>query len=427
MYEQKARQMSAFQGTFAGLAGGGGGGGGPGTDTTAIHDDTAGEISLITEKTAPVAADLIIIEDSAAANVKKRVQLTNATIAPLRLAAGSAAAPTYSFSTGTDRGWYDNGGDITCSVNGSNKMEIRATSIRATNDIEPVSDKNSNLGTATMRFGTVFSGILNNDDEAQDLTTGNKTVSAETGAVRCTGNGAGGNTLTFPAAPSNGDILTVIEIGNSSVAKVAANAGHTLDQTTNVPAGGTHKYMFFGTIWYLVSSFNPTVAATPDNVKQFYADQLDSPVNADFVVNALAPAAADATNAALTVRLFDDTAEEGVAWILRPPSTATNIVLTFVGRAATAPGAARTVGLKLYKRDIADNAAVAAWSAGTALTDIDITTNAFFQYDTQTIALSTLSITAGRETQFEMTRVNPVGGTELVGDWALLKIGVEFT
>jgi hypothetical protein len=185
--------------------------------------------------------------------------------------------------------------------------------------------------------------------------------------------------------------------------------------------------MFFGTIWYLVSSFNPTVAATPDNVKQFYADQLDSPVNADFVVNALAPAAADATNAALTVRLFDDTAEEGVAWILRPPSTATNIVLTFVGRAATAPGAARTVGLKLYKRDIADNAAVAAWSAGTALTDIDITTNAFFQYDTQTIALSTLSITAGRETQFEMTRVNPVGGTELVGDWALLKIGVEFT
>ena len=51
--------------------------GGAGSDTTAIHDDTASEISGITEKTTPIAADLIVIEDSAAANVKKRVQLGN--------------------------------------------------------------------------------------------------------------------------------------------------------------------------------------------------------------------------------------------------------------------------------------------------------------------------------------------------------------
>lgn len=47
------------------------------TDTDAIHDNTAGEIAAITEKASPVGADLIVIEDSAAANVKKRVQLTN--------------------------------------------------------------------------------------------------------------------------------------------------------------------------------------------------------------------------------------------------------------------------------------------------------------------------------------------------------------
>jgi hypothetical protein len=306
-------------------------------------------------------------------------------------------------------------------------MEIRSTSIRVTNDIEPTSDKNANAGKSTLRFGTVFAGILNHDDEAQDLTAGAQTVSAETGAVRVTGNGAAGNALTFPASPSNGDILTVIEIGDVSVAKVLANAGHTLDQGTAVPAGGTHAYMFFGTIWYLISRLNLSSALLADSRRQFYADQLDSPVNADYVVNALAPAAADATNAALVVRLFDDTTEEGVAWTLRPPTGATSIVLSFVGRAVTAPGAARTVGLKLYNRDIPDNAAVGAWTAGTALTDIDITTNAFWQYDTLTISLSTLSIEENKETQFELTRINPTAGTELVGDWAMLKLMVEFT
>jgi hypothetical protein len=52
-------------------------GGGAGSDTTAIHDDTAGEISAITEKATPVSADLILIEDSADSNNKKRVQVGN--------------------------------------------------------------------------------------------------------------------------------------------------------------------------------------------------------------------------------------------------------------------------------------------------------------------------------------------------------------
>jgi hypothetical protein len=51
--------------------------GGPGTDTTAIHDDTSGEISAITEKASPVSADLLIIEDSESSNAKKRVQIGN--------------------------------------------------------------------------------------------------------------------------------------------------------------------------------------------------------------------------------------------------------------------------------------------------------------------------------------------------------------
>jgi len=44
-----------------------------GTDTNAIHVDVAGEIAGITAKATPVNADLLVIEDSAAANVKKRI------------------------------------------------------------------------------------------------------------------------------------------------------------------------------------------------------------------------------------------------------------------------------------------------------------------------------------------------------------------
>lgn len=47
------------------------------TDSTAIHDDVSGEIAAVTEKVSPVSADLLLIEDSAAANAKKRVQVGN--------------------------------------------------------------------------------------------------------------------------------------------------------------------------------------------------------------------------------------------------------------------------------------------------------------------------------------------------------------
>lgn len=48
-----------------------------GADATAIHDNIAGEIAAVTEKVTPASADLLLIEDSAAANAKKRVQVGN--------------------------------------------------------------------------------------------------------------------------------------------------------------------------------------------------------------------------------------------------------------------------------------------------------------------------------------------------------------
>jgi len=48
-----------------------------GLDTTALHKATSAEISAMTEKTVPVSADLLVIEDSAASNAKKKVQIGN--------------------------------------------------------------------------------------------------------------------------------------------------------------------------------------------------------------------------------------------------------------------------------------------------------------------------------------------------------------
>lgn len=53
-----------------------------GVDTTAIHKATAAEISVITAKATPIAADLLLIEDSAAANAKKSIQAGNLPFIP---------------------------------------------------------------------------------------------------------------------------------------------------------------------------------------------------------------------------------------------------------------------------------------------------------------------------------------------------------
>jgi len=160
-------------------------------------------------------------------------------------------------------------------------------------------------------------------------------------------------------------------------------------------------------------------------VYRFFADQLDSPNNADWAVNALAPLSADSNNNGLNVRLFDDTAEEGVGFILGIPDGATNIIFGIKSRAETGPGGAVTVIPTIYAREMPDNAAVESWTAGTNLTALDFPiTTEFFQYDSQSFTLASLSLVAGRIAQFELTRD---GAGTLTGDWALLEIEVSFS
>jgi hypothetical protein len=157
----------------------------------------------------------------------------------------------------------------------------------------------------------------------------------------------------------------------------------------------------------------------------FFADQLDSPNNADWAINALAPAQQDANNNALTVRGFNDTTEQGVGFLLFIPSSCTNISFEFVGRAATAPGTAKQVAMRVYTREISDNVAVPSWSSSTEFNMLTIPTNSFFNYYNEIISLATLGLTAGNIVQFEITRNASAGSDTLNGNWNLLQLKIE--
>lgn len=163
---------------------------------------------------------------------------------------------------------------------------------------------------------------------------------------------------------------------------------------------------------------------------EFYADQFENPVTADWAINALAPAIPDPTNSALIVRQFDDATETGVGFSFQVPVGATNMSLLFIMRAATTPGVATTdVDWTLRSREIPDNAAIPAWAnfAGGAADLGDFPTNQNFIYRTVNLSLAAWSLTAGAHYQFEFTREGQSGNDTLVGDMLLRKIQVEFT
>lgn len=160
---------------------------------------------------------------------------------------------------------------------------------------------------------------------------------------------------------------------------------------------------------------------------QYGSTSFDNPNTADWAVNALAPASADAVNSALSIRAFDDTLEEGIGLTVYIPPSATNLVLQFNYRAATAPATAKVVICKLYSRLIAISAAVGAWTTGYQLNNVAIPTNAYFQSFTQTFTLTSLGLTAGNTYQLEITRVGANVSDTLVGDMNLLNATLSFT
>ncbi len=157
------------------------------------------------------------------------------------------------------------------------------------------------------------------------------------------------------------------------------------------------------------------------------AATFDNPNNANWTINALAPVVADTANNALSVRAFDDTAEEGVGFTVYVPPSASNIVFTLTLKPATTPASAVGAILRFYSRAINIGSAVGAWSAATVLNTVSIPTNNYYQTFSQSLVLNTYGLVAGTTYQFELTRYGASASDTLVGDLHLLNATVSFT
>lgn len=373
-------------------------GGGPGSDTDAIHDNVAAEISAITEKTTPVAGDWLIIEDSAASDAKKKLQVGNL--------------------PGDDDAIHDNvSGEIaaitekTTPVNAdliviedsaaSNaKKRVQLGNIPVTDDDAIHDNVSGEISSVTEKLSPVSADLLLIEDSAaanakKRVQIGNLPVTDDD-AIHDNVSGEI-NAVTEKVTPVSGDWL-LIEDSAASNAKKKIQVG-------NLPSSG--------------GGVLPTL--------EFGAVQLRTPLTADWAVNDFAPAASSSNNSALLERRFDDSTEEGVGLLLEIPSTATSMKLKFRSRAETAPGATQTVKLNFYEREVPDNAAVGAWSSAIQLGDISIPTNENYQYDETDNTLATWGLTAGSTHQIQITRDTGDAGDTLVGDWNLLTLIVEYS
>ena len=162
----------------------------------------------------------------------------------------------------------------------------------------------------------------------------------------------------------------------------------------------------------------------PLKIYDFYADQVEYTVGGNWNVNVGAPASADSNNDALTVRLFDDTVDEAIGFIVKVPVQAQEMIVTTHARRETGTAAQNAI-MVLHDRSIGNAAAVGAWGTN-ALTTIALPANENFVYDETSNTLAGWGLTAGEIYQMQLSRDANAGGDTLVGDLALLSVTIEF-
>jgi hypothetical protein len=266
-----------------------------------------------------------------------------------------------------------------------------------------------NLGTTNVVI-TIF------DTATNAVVIADSTVLTSANNVRVT---VVGNTRTLRVVVvANGQ--SIVAGGSTPSSVIVSKDGVTVGTTTT-------KINFTGQVIGVTDAGAGTTNVNVGARYSYFANSLDTPNNADFAVNALAPVTTDPSFNSLNVRSFSNTVEQGVGFTCSIPPGATTMTFKFRGRATTAPGVSSVVQPRLYARLLPNNSAVGAWSAANELSNITIPTNAFFQYAQQTVSLTTLGLTADRLYQFELTRrVTGVTGTNLGSAFLLAEMTIEF-
>lgn len=251
------------------------------------------------------------------------------------------------------------------------------------------------------------------------------------------------NQIVIPDSVTTTDAntVTVVVVGNTKTLKVVVVAnGASIVAGGSTPSSiitafqgvtvnaATTKINFIGST-VVTDSGGGTTSVSIGARFTFAPNSLDTPNNADWVINAFAPVITDPVNASLNVRSFSNTIETGVGFTLAIPSGATIVTFRYRGRAAAiVAGATNVVGMRVYFRSIPNNAAVGAWSAALDLNNLAIpASNIFTQYFVQSMTLATAGLTAGQSYQFELTRkVAPASGTQLAAAFLLGEVTFEF-
>jgi len=231
--------------------------GGAGSDTTAIHDDTAGEIAAVTAKATPTTSDFLLIEDAAAANVKKSITIGN--LPPTAPTAADVVTALASAASSIDV----NGQEVVNAAGFANHAGARTFAVEASgsgNDSSIITINGAASGgiwngSSSSTFGSVSSHdtriaragstvakfsatafiptALGQGRRRVAHGAGNSSITTTTGLVAITGVTSGGDTKTLPDA-------STVETGQEIVISDESGSVSGTDTITiDVSGGGT--------------------------------------------------------------------------------------------------------------------------------------------------------------------------------------------
>jgi hypothetical protein len=153
----------------------------------------------------------------------------------------------------------------------------------------------------------------------------------------------------------------------------------------------------------------------PLQIDTFFADQMIVP-NASWAIPAPALTDQDNTSPLRSIIAYPAAPEQGRGMSMFVPIGALAVRIYRVYKPATAPGAARTAGHKMYWTTAANGIAVPAFQSAVN-PDFDIPTNTTPQIDSFDKTFDTLpGVTGEVEVYFEFTRIAPTAGTDLTGN-----------
>ena len=179
-----------------------------GADATAIHDNVASEISAIAVKGSPVAGDFLVIEDSAAGNVKKHILVGS-------LPSGGASSLQATYAVGNTiattgaNGDFDVSGTEAISLDASMSSNLSVSGSDVGDLDLTVSTANAGAGDANVIVTADEDVRLNATAGAVKVRTDGATDPLELRTIEVTTTTSGTSDTVLATLPAGGDFVTV--------------------------------------------------------------------------------------------------------------------------------------------------------------------------------------------------------------------------